>query len=390
MSTNTAAPSHVDIAIIGAGPIGIALALALKGSGLAVALLEARSRLESRDPRAIALAHGSRLILERLDAWTPLKAQVTAIETIHVSQHGGFGRTRLTALEAGVPALGYTVEYGELYRSLAARLPDSSASLIAGARVTAVRPAPGCGLVEYEQGGGTQALSARLIVLADGGRGLPGVQRVKDYGASALICTVRTSRPHAHVAYERFTPQGPIALLPLHDDYALVWTTPADRVEERLALGEAEFLLKLQTAFGDRQGRFLAAGARVAFPLRLVTAAPEHRAGLVRIGNAAQTLHPVAGQGLNLGLRDVWTLAALVHDSAREALGGRAFLQRYHARRRGDVTGGIVMTDLLVEVFANELPILAQARGLALTLMDGVPAAKRLFARKMMFGARAW
>lgn len=390
MSMNTAAPSHVDIAIIGAGPIGIALALALGDSGLAVALLEARSRLESRDPRAIALAHGSRLILERLDAWTPLEAQVTAIETIHVSQHGGFGRTRLTALEAGVPALGYTVEYGELYRSLAERLPDSGASLIAGARVTAVRPAPGCGLVEYEQGGGTQALSARLIVLADGGRGLPGVQRVKDYGASALICTVRTSRPHAHVAYERFTPQGPIALLPLHDDYALVWTTPADRVEERLALGEAEFLLELQAAFGDRQGRFLAAGARVAFPLRLVTAAPEHRAGLVRIGNAAQTLHPVAGQGLNLGLRDVWTLAALVHDSAREALGGRAFLQRYRARRRGDVTGGIVMTDLLVQVFANELPILAQARGLALTLMDGVPAAKRLFARKMMFGARAW
>lgn len=390
MSMHTAQSSHVDIAIIGAGPIGIALALALKDSGLATALLEARSRLESRDPRAIALAHGSRLILERLDAWTPLEAQVTPIETIHVSQRGGFGRTRLTAFETGVPALGYTVEYGDLYRSLAGRLPDSGASLITGARVTAVRPASGCGLVEYEQGGRTQAMSARLIVLADGGRGLPGAQRVKDYGASALICTVRTSRPHGHVAYERFTPEGPIALLPLHDDYALVWTTPADRVEERLALDETAFLLRLQAAFGDRQGRFLAAGARAAFPLRLATAAPENRAGLARIGNAAQTLHPVAGQGLNLGLRDVWKLACSVLDSPREALGGSEFLARYHALRRGDVTGGIVMTDSLVEVFAHDLPILGQARGLILTLMDGVPAAKRLFARKMMFGAQAW
>ena len=386
----SAHPEHVDIAIVGGGPVGAALALALGDSGLAVALLEARTEFASRDPRVIALSHGSRLILERLEAWAWLEARATAIETIHVSQRGGFGRARLTAGEAGVPALGYTVEYGDLYRALAGGLPDSGASLVTGARVTAVRPASGCGLVVYESAGRTHELSARLIVQADGGRSLPGGHRVKDYGASALVCTVRTTRAHAHVAYERFTAEGPIALLPLHEDYALVWTTPAGLVEERLALDETAFLARLQAAFGDRQGRFLAAGARSAFPLRLVTAAQESQPGLVRIGNAAQTLHPVAGQGLNLGLRDVWKLACSVLDCPREALGGSDFLSRYRAGRRGDVAGGIAMTDLLVEVFSNDLPVLGQARGLALTLMDAVPAVKRLFARKMMFGAQAW
>ena len=383
-------PEHVDIAIVGGGPVGAALALALRDSGLAVALLEARNEFVSRDPRAIALSYGSRLILEKLEAWTWLKARATAIEIIHVSQRGGFGRVRLTAGEAGVPALGYTVEYGDLCRALAKGLPSSGASLVTGARVTAVRPASGCGMVVYESAGQTHELSARLIVQADGGRSLQGEHRVKDYGASALVCTVRTNRPHAHVAYERFTAEGPIALLPLHEDYALVWTTPADMVEERLALDETAFLAQLQAAFGDRQGRFLAAGARAAFPLRLVSASLGGQPGLVRIGNAAQTLHPVAGQGLNLGLRDVWKLACSILDSPREALGSSHFLSRYRAGRRGDVAGGIAMTDLLVEVFSNDLPVLGQARGLALTLMDAVPATKRLFARKMMFGAQAW
>ncbi len=385
-----AIPEHVDVAIVGGGPVGAALALALRDSGLAVVLLEARREFASRDPRAIALSHGSRLILERLQAWATLASRVTAIETIHVSQQGGFGRAQLSAQEAGVPALGYTVEYGDLYAGLAAGLPESGAVLVTGARVTVVRPAAGCGLVQYESAGRMHVLSARLIVLADGGRSLPGAHMVKDYGASALVCTVRTSRPHAQVAYERFTPEGPIALLPLHDDYALVWTTPADRVEERLALDGTAFLARLQAAFGERQGRFLAVGERAAFPLRLVTAAPDHQAGLVRIGNAAQTLHPVAGQGFNLGLRDVWKLAGCVMDGPREALGGSDFLSRYRAQRRGDVGGGIAMTDLLVEVFSNDLPLLSRGRGIALGLMDGVPALKRLFARKMMFGAQAW
>jgi len=207
----------------------------------------------------------------------------------------------------------------------------------------------------------------------------------KDYGQSAIICTVQTERPHQNRAYERFTPAGPIALLPLHDGYALVWTTPNDQVESRLGLPDAAFLTQLQEAFGDRQGRFLAAGPRSVFPLRLVMAEAADKPG----GNAAQTLHPVAGQGFNLGLRDAWKLAQAILDSTPEDLGGLAFLNGYGASRRWDVSGSVAMTDLLVEAFANDLPVVGQVRGLALTAMDMMPPLKQIFARKMMFGVRA-
>ncbi|OIO77191.1 MAG: hypothetical protein AUJ86_09325 [Hydrogenophilaceae bacterium CG1_02_62_390] len=382
-------PSHVDIAIIGGGPVGAALAIALKDSGLTVAVLEARSEFAARDPRALALSQGTRLVLERLGTWDRLGAKATPIETIHVSQLGRFGRAELAAKAMGVPALGYTAAYGDLYAALAAGLLGSGAHLIAGARVSAVRPASGCGLVEYQQAAVAHTLTARLLVLADGGKSLPGEVKIKDYGQSAIVCTVRTEAPHGGRAYERFTPAGPMALLPLGDNYALVWTTPADQVEARMQCDDGVFLTELQAAFGDRQGRFLAAGPRSAFPLRLVTSAAKDRPGLVRIGNAAQTLHPVAGQGFNLGLRDAWWLAETIMDSSREQLGDSDFLTRYRAYRRRDVAGGIAMTDLLVDLFANDLPLLSQARGLALTAMDALPPLKNLFVRKMMFGAQA-
>jgi len=381
---------HADLAIVGGGPVGAALALALHDSGLAVVLLEARREFAARDPRAIALSHGGRLILDRLGVWPRLAPKATAIEAIHVSQSGGFGRAQLAACELGVPALGYTVEYGDLYAAIAAKLSDCGAQIVAGARVTAVEPASGCGLVSFEQDGASRQLTARLIVQADGGRTLPGERTVKDYGQGAIVCTVKSERPHRHRAYERFTAQGPLALLPLGEFYAVVWTTPAGLVEARLALDDADFLAALHQAFGERQGKFLEAGPRVAFPLRLVTAAGAERPGLVRIGNAAQTLHPVAGQGFNLGLRDAWALARLLLDCPREALGGADLLARHRANRSGDVSGNVGMTELLVGAFSNDLPGLAQARGLALTALDALPPLKRLFARKMMFGAQAW
>ncbi len=383
-------PAHVDVAVVGGGPVGLALALALQDGPYDVALLEAGMAFGRRDPRAIALSHGSRLILERLEVWQGLAPRVTPIEAIHVSRQGGMGQVVLTAREVQVPALGYTVEYGDLYAALASMLSGGRVRVLAGARVEAVRPAAGCGLVSYEMEGGKHGLTARLIALADGGRSLPGPRLVKDYGASAIVCTVHTSRPHLHLAYERFTPEGPIALLPLHEAYALVWTTPAERLEERLALPDAAFIARLQAAFGERQGRFTAAGPRAAFPLRLVSARRVWQQGLVRIGNAAQTLHPVAGQGLNLGLRDVWTLAETLLETPRHELGSAACLDRYHGRRRWDVGGGILMTDLLAEAFTGRLSLLGPVRDLALGLMDALPMLRRMFARKMMFGGEAW
>jgi len=382
-------PEHCDIAIVGGGPVGMSLALALEGSGLSVALLEARARLEAPDPRALALSQGTRLILERLGAWDGMPA--TAIETIHVSQRGGLGRAMLAAADAGVPALGYVAEYGDLYAALADRLPACGATVLTGARVASVRATTGYGAVGFRRGDEEHLLSARLVVLSEGGKSLPAeLRRDKDYGQSAVVCTVRTQRPHARRAYERFTPEGPIALLPLGDDYALVWTTPNDRVGDRLALSDADFLARLQAAFGDRQGAFTFASPRAAFPLKLHLAAPSASPRMLRIGNAAHVLHPVAGQGFNLGVRDAWKLAEAILDTPRERLGEADLARRHHQARRFDVAGGSLMTDILVEAFSNDNPVLRHARGAALAALDLAPPLKNLFARKMMFGAQAW
>jgi len=213
-------PEHADIAIIGGGPVGASLALGLEDSGLSVAVLEARETREAADPRALALAQGARLVLERLGAWEALAAQATPIETIHVSQRGGLGRALLTAAEVGVPALGYVAEYGALYAALAGRLlecgENGQIKVMTGARVTDVAATTGYGAVRYQRGGAEHLLTARLVVLSEGGRSLPAhLRQDKDYGQSAVVCTVSTQRPHGGRAYERFTPEGPIALLPL-------------------------------------------------------------------------------------------------------------------------------------------------------------------------------
>ncbi len=395
---------HVDIAIIGGGPVGASLALGLEDSGLSVAVLEAREKLEVVDPRALALSQGCRLTLERLGAWAALAPDATAIETIHVSQRGGLGRALLTREDAGVPALGYVAEYGALVAALAGRLLACDATVVTGARVTDVAATSAYAAVRYQRGGADHLLTARMAVLSEGGRALPAHMRQdKDYGQSAVIATVSTQRPHGRRAYERFTPEGPIALLPLdapsppaplppagEGSYALVWTTPTAQVEGRLALSDADFLAQLQAAFGDRQGRFTHAGPRAAFPLKLTLAAESKSPRIQRIGNAAHVLHPVAGQGFNLGVRDAWHLAQRILDTPRERLGEAAMSSAYAAERRFDVLGGSLMTDILVEAFSNGRPLLGHARGAALILLDLLPPLKTLFARKMMFGAQAW
>lgn len=393
---------HVDIAIVGGGPVGAALAAGLQDSGLSVAILEAQanppagapasglSPPPARDPRALALSQGAYLILHRLGAWDALSAHATAIESIHVSQRGGLGRAVLTAQDVGAPALGYVAEYGDLYAALAARMATCGATLLTGARVTAVQATAGYGMLRYRHAGADRLLTASLVVLSEGGKSLPAAMRQdKDYGQSAVVCTVKTERAHGHRAYERFTPEGPLALLPLGDDYALVWTTPNDQLDARLALSDAAFLAQLQHAFGDRQGRFLAAGSRAAFPLKLRLAAASPSPRILRIGNAAHTLHPVAGQGFNLGVRDAWKLAEAILDTPRGQLGESSFAQRYEKTRHFDIAGGSLMTDILVEAFSNDRFLLKHARGAALAALDLAPPLKTLFARKMMFGAQA-
>ncbi len=376
-----------DIVIVGGGPVGLSLALALRDSGRKVTVLEARAKAPVTDARAIVLAHGSRLILERLGVWASLAAQTTPITTIHVSQRGHLGRTLLNAADLDVPAMGYTVSYEDLHAALAGQAIEAGVEVRYEAPVTEAKP----GRVIYRQGNATADLPADLVVLAEGGRGLPLPEVVeKDYGQSAVVCWAQTERPHAGRAYERFTPDGPMALLPMGSHYALVWTTPTEQVADRLALPEADFLVALYAAFGERQGRFVAAGARTAFPLRMALRGPGDQAGLIRIGNAAQLLHPVAGQGFNLGLRDAWQLAECVLDAPPGPLDGANLLSSYVRGRGADVSAGARMTDFLVDVFAQDPPVIASLRGAALTALDLLTPLKKGFARKMMHGARTW
>lgn len=242
----------------------------------------------------------------------------------------------------------------------------------------------------YLQDGAEHTLHARLAVVADGGKLLAQQfpPEVRDYGQSALITHITCSAPQASTAFERFTPQGPLALLPFQNGYELVWTAPHQAAQDILAWDDARFLSELHQHFGDRVGEFLTIGKRSCFPLGLRRA--PHQVPMphtVLLGNAAQTLHPVAGQGFNMGLRDAWELAQRILDAKPEELGNQAMLAAYCADRRIDRNAGIRFTDGLVRLFSNDLPLLSAGRAAALTVLDCLPRAKKFVAKRMMFGA---
>jgi 2-octaprenyl-6-methoxyphenol hydroxylase len=386
-----------DVIIVGGGPVGATLALALAqgvqgGEPLSVTVLEAQHDFSAApDARTLALSHGSRLILERIGIWQKLR-DPTPITRIHISQRGHFGRAMLSAEETGMPALGYVINYAGLQQALHEALSQADVRYLTGATVEQVHPDASAPSVVFAREGAQQQLGARVLALADGGRSLsnlPGVQRAnRDYGQCAVVCQVRTERPHDHLAYERFTAQGPAALLPFRDGYALVWTTSPQQAEAMLAWDDATFLAQLHAHFGDRQGQFLWAGKRASFPLTLKTSKPLTLPRTVLIGNAAQTLHPVAGQGFNIGLRDAWELAQGILNVPRELIGSPAMLAAYAAGRRMDTGGGIFFTDLLVRGFSNDLPLLREARAAALSALDVLPPLKNFVVRRMIFGAK--
>lgn len=379
--------THSDIIIGGGGPVGSTLALLLADSPHRVQLIEARADLSrALHRRTLALSYGSRLILERIGVWASLR-DVTPITRIHISQRGGLGMAWLTADEENLPALGYVVDYAELDQALHARLRDSNIDVVCGARVAAVRATAGYALLDVHQQAVSNLLTTRLAVIADGGAA--AAQRItRDYGQHALTATVTTELPHQNCAFERFTPDGPAALLPQGDACALVWTAAPARVAALRELPDAEFLAQLHTHFGDRLGRFLSVGARSSFPLGLRYAAAPVQAHSVMIGNAAQMLHPVAGQGFNLGLRDAWALNDVIRASRPGELGSAAMLAAYRSQRQLDTRGGIFFTDLLVRLFSNDNVLLKHGRSLGLSALQLVPPVKHFVARRMIFGAR--
>jgi 2-octaprenyl-6-methoxyphenol hydroxylase len=382
-----------DLAIAGAGPVGATLALGLAGQGLDVVVLDARPAGGTlRGDRSLALSQGSRLILERLGVWTELEAMagaVTPIREIDVSQAGGFGVTRLRATEAGLPALGYVASYVALQGALDAALARAGIAVRFDSEVAAVDARDDHASVRFAREG-LAPLAARLAAVADGsGTAVAGIARERhDYRQQALVAALWRNAPHDGVAYERFTRSGPIALLPERDHYGLVWTLPPERIAPMLALDERGFMAHLAHAFGSRVAGFTRVGERRAFPLTLERARSLTAPHVVVLGNAAQQLHPVAGQGFNLGLRDAFELAQTLLDAPREAIGSEAVLRRYASQRRLDRGAGIAFTHGLVGLFGADLPLLRLARGVGLMLLDMLPPAKHAFARTMLFGLR--
>jgi 2-octaprenyl-6-methoxyphenol hydroxylase len=375
-----------DLAVIGGGPVGAALALEAAGKRANVLVLESRGAdVRVSDTRPLALSFGSRLILERSGVWSDL-APATPIERIHVSQRGGFGRTEMTAREAQLPALGYVVDYAGLLSRLDAALARSSVSVVRGARVRSIGHDATHARVEFEHGGIVDEVMASVVALADGTAAAADVGvHMRDYGQVAITARLRTSRTHEHTAYERFTPGGPLALLPFGSDYALVWTL-APRVGGALCSApDAAFLAALHEAFGDRAGRFLAVHDRHVHPLALRVSERSTIGRLALVGNASQALHPVAGQGFNLGLRDAWELA---REIARRGAGAPDVLAAYERRRRLDRAAGVTFTDSVARIFSNDNGALRALRGAGLTALDCVPLARDYLVRRMIFGAR--
>jgi 2-octaprenyl-6-methoxyphenol hydroxylase len=381
--------TEFDVAIIGGGPIGAALALALQNSTLSCCVLEARpANTGSRDARALALSYGSRLLLSRLNVWDALN-DVSEIRTIHISQQKSFGRTLLHAEELNVPDLGYVLPYPALQDTMAGTLQQSSITSIYGASVSALQTDTDGTHITFQHDEKEHTLNARLAVVADGGKLLEATHppEVHDYGQSALITHITCASPKTKTAFERFTPQGPVALLPFKEGYELVWTAPHQLAQEMLDWDDAKFLQALQQHFGDRVGEFLTVGKRTYFPLGLRRAPNQMPIPhTILLGNAAQTMHPVAGQGFNMGLRDAWELAQEILDVTPETLGTETMLKNYCGRRQTDRNGGIRFTDGLVKLFSNDLPGLSSGRAATLTALDCLPFAKKFVAKRMMFG----
>ncbi len=429
---------QLDVVIMGAGMVGASLVAALLDHAdtldLKIALIEPQvSQYDSSqhkssessahlndyqssfDARSTALSYGSAKILQQLGIWQQLQQQVQKIEHIHVSDKGHFGATRLSAEQQNVDALGYVVENQWLGEALLAHIdahPNRKRlHFYRPASVVSATRSEGLTQLEIDSDGESITLNTQLLVMADGGRSslretLGFSYKEQSYNQHALICNLEFDRAHQNIAYERFTDTGPIAMLPLTKQNkrhrnALIWTLPDDQVAEIQALDDDAFMSALQQRFGYRSGRIIGVGQRVYYPLKLQVAQEQVRAGIVLVGNAAHTLHPIAGQGFNLALRGVATLAQhLIAASSKGTslegknlegknfeesnLGDLTMLSEFAQSRQADQQMAINFSDKSMHLFSTNNSLLAFGRDLGLQLLDICPAAKTVFARSAM------
>jgi 2-octaprenyl-6-methoxyphenol hydroxylase len=385
----------VDIAIVGGGMVGASLALALRGLGVDVVLVEGvapgSGAQPSFDDRTTALGNASRRIFESLGIWGDIAPQAAGIRTIHVSDAGRFGFARLRAEEQGVDAFGYVVANRVIGTALWGRLSAlSSEGIVARVPATAEDievSGEGAAFTLVGDASGRERVEARLLVAADGAhsavRAAAAIEAdVEDYDQVAIVANVAADRPHDGTAYERFTSTGPLAVLPLYDgSYGVIWSCrPADAAGV-LSFDDGSYLRELQARFGWRAGRFVRVGRRVSYPLKLTRAVETTATRTVLIGNAAQALHPVAGQGFNLGLRDAAMLAEVIANADGGDVGAPELLRRFAEWRAADRGGVVRFTDGLVKLFGSSRPGAWMLRNLGLLMFDLAPPAKSALAR---------
>lgn len=403
-------PDRADIVIAGGGMVGVSLALQLGAvlpTGTSILLIEniplpvadaspSAAYHPSFDARSTALSYSSRMIFERMQVWGALREWLCPIERIHVSSRGRFGSTLLDACDYAWPALGYVVENAWLGRALLQALHrQGRVTLHSPARVSALQVRDEGVVLEVAGDDSASVVETSLLLVADGADSglcaqLGVVPQSKPYGQHALIANIATAQPHAGVAYERFTDEGPLALLPMlpatgaNYRSALVWTLPPQYAQTLQSCPQADFLARLQQRFGYRLGRLLQVGERHCYPLALVQSSEQVRQGVVVMGNAAHALHPVAGQGFNLALRDIAALAEVLAEglAAGQAPGELALLQRYQQRQQGDQQRTISFSDQVPALFMHRDPVLGLGRDLALAGLDFMPSLKREFVRQ--------
>lgn len=397
-----------DVLIVGGGMVGASLAVALEPLNLKVGMVEAfqfgTSGQPSYDDRAIALSYGSSRIFSGIGLWDDLHDKTTIIKEIEVSDRGHFGATRLSASQEKVPALGYLVESRVLGQQLYEQLKKCQVEQFVPESVTGVEQGEDYLTVSIQQAdnnsednktkGKTQTVQTRLLVAADGTnspiREMSGIDvKISDYQQSAIIANVSTEKPHNNKAIERFTATGPIALLPMSDNRcSLVWTQSTkqgmDSVDTIMAMNDEAFLKKLNEEFGYRFGRFTKVGERSCYPLSLVTSKTNTAKRTVIIGNASHTMHPVAGQGLNLAMRDIAVLADLIAENSSADVGADKLLQAYEKQRAGDLKTTVRYTDSLVRLFSNDNFLLGHARAGGLLAVDRVPPLRQWFTKQSM------
>ena len=388
--------NHFDLIIVGAGLTGNCLALALKDSGLNIAIIEAASREQLRDSpagdRALALAAGTVELLQSMGAWKGLADKATAIKNIHISDRGHFGKTRLSSVENGVPALGYVIAARDIETHLTDLVAQTATTCLYETRVAGLMSGTDAVNVSLKQHNQSLNLTAQLLIGADGGQStvrklLDIPQQITEYGQTALVTTVQAALPHQNTAYERFTEQGPLAFLPVSGrNISVVWTRKHEQAEALMASGETDFLAELQNCFGYRLGALKLVAPRRAFPLSLIRAESMVSGRTVILGNAVHQLHPVAGQGFNLGIRDVAELAERLLNQQTNHLdiGDADFLNAYVKQRLDDHKKTIGFTNNLVHIFSNDWLPVAALRNIGLTLLDHLPFAKKILTQHAM------